>query len=62
MSLISLLIVLIIVGVALYLVNNLIPLDPKIRTIINVVVLLVILLWLAQIFLGGDLGAIRVGR
>lgn len=36
MSLIGLIIVLIIIGVILYCVNTLIPIDPKIKTIINI--------------------------
>jgi cytochrome c biogenesis protein CcdA len=63
MSIISLLIVLIIVGVALYLVNNLIPMDQKIKTILNVVVVIVILLWLLDVFgLASGLGHYRIGR
>lgn len=63
MSLISLVIVLIIVGVLLYLVNTLIPMDGKIKQIINIVVVIVVCLWLLQIFLGPiGLGDIRVGR
>ena len=52
---ISLLVTLVIVGVLLYLLNTLIPLDPKIRTIINVVVILAVCLWLLEGFglLGG---------
>ena len=39
----------------MYLLNTLIPLDPKIRTIINVVVILAVCLWLLEGFglLGG---------
>lgn len=60
MPLISLIILLIIVGVLLYLVNTLIPMDGKIKTIINVVVVLVVCLWLLQIFVG-PLESFRVG-
>ena len=52
MSLISLLVVLVIVGAALYLVNAIIPMDAKIKTILNVVVVVVVLLWLADVFVG----------
>lgn len=63
MSLISLVIVLIVVGVLLWLVNTYIPMDQKIKTIINVVVVIAVVLWLLQAFgvLGG-LNDIRVGR
>lgn len=61
MSLISLVIILIIVGVLLWLINTLIPMDGKIKQIINVVVVIVVVLWLVQIFLG-PVGDIRIGR
>jgi len=52
MDLISLVVVLIIVGVLLYLINNLIPMDAKIKTIINVVVVVAVCLWLLNLFVG----------
>lgn len=52
MDLISLLVVLIVVGVLLWAVNTYIPMDPKIKMIINVVALIVILLWLLRVFVG----------
>lgn len=62
MSLISLLIVLIVVGVLLWLVNNYIPMDGKIKSILNAVVVIVVVLWLLQAFgLLGSLGGIHVG-
>jgi uncharacterized membrane protein len=66
MDLITLVIVLIIVGVALWLVNSMIPMDPKIKTIINVVVIIAVLLWLLSLFtgytIGGHVPNPRVGR
>jgi len=50
MSLIGVLVALVIVGVVLWLLNTLIPMDPKIKTIINVVVVLVVCLYLLQVF------------
>ncbi len=50
MSIIGLILVLIIIGVALYLVNTTIPMDGKIKTIINVVVILLVLIWLLNVF------------
>ena len=58
MSLISLLIVLIVVGVILWLINTYIPMDAKIKKILNVVVVIVVILWLLQAF--GILGNLRV--
>lgn len=50
MTIISLVLVLIVIGVVLYLINTLIPMDAKIKTIINVVVILAALLWLLEAF------------
>jgi hypothetical protein len=61
MSLINLVIVLIVVGVLLWLVNAYIPMDPKIKQILNVVVVIAVVLWILAIFVG-PLPDIRVGR
>ncbi|HYQ91861.1 MAG TPA: Thivi_2564 family membrane protein [Candidatus Competibacteraceae bacterium] len=53
--LIQLVIVLIVVGVALWLINNYIPMDATLKKILNVVVIIVVLLWLLNIF--GVLGS-----
>jgi len=50
MSLISLLLILIVIGVCLYLVETYVPMAAPIKTIIRVVVVLVVVLWLLQIF------------
>jgi hypothetical protein len=57
MSLIGLILTLVVVGILLYLVNNYIPMDSKIKTIINVVVVIVVVIWLLQAF--GLLGSLR---
>lgn len=66
MSILTLLIVLILVGVALYVVNSVIPMDRKIKTILNAVVVVVVLLWLLDAFIGfgtlGSVGHLRVVR
>ena len=50
MSLINLALVLIAIGVLLWLVNTYIPMDRKIKNILNAVVVIVLILWLLQIF------------
>ena len=61
MSLISLVVVLVVVGVILWAVNNYIPMDNKIKTVLNVVVLMVVGVWLLQSFgLLGDINGIRI--
>ncbi len=47
---ISLVVTLIIVGVLLYLVNTLIPMDGKIKTLVNAVVIIAVCLWVAEGF------------
>jgi bacteriorhodopsin len=60
MSLIGLVIVLIVVGVLLWLVNSYIPMDQKIKSILNVVVVVIVVLWLLNILVG-PLPDIRIG-
>jgi predicted membrane protein len=50
MSLISIIIVLIIVGFLLWVVNTYIPMARSIRTILNVVVVIIVVLWLLSAF------------
>lgn len=62
MPLINIVIILIVVGVLLWLVNNYIPMDSKIRSILNAIVVIVVVLWLLQAFgVLGSLGSVRVG-
>lgn len=60
MDLISLVVVLIVVGVLLYVVNTIVPMDGKIKQIINVLVIVVVVVWLLSVLLGG-LPHIRLG-
>jgi hypothetical protein len=60
MPLISLVVVLIVVGVLLWLVNAYIPMDSKIKSILNVVVVIAVVLWLLQVF--GVLGSMHTIR
>lgn len=48
MSIVGLILVLILVGALLYLINTVMPIDGNIKTIINVVVLIVVVLWVIQ--------------
>lgn len=61
MSLISLIVTLIIVGVLLWLVNSYMPMDGKIKKILNVVVVICVVIWLLSAFgVIGHAGDIRV--
>ncbi|MDA5192537.1 Thivi_2564 family membrane protein [Govanella unica] len=63
MSLVHLVIVLIVIGVLLWLVNTYIPMDPKIKRILNAVVVIAVVLWLLQVFgVFNSMPDIRVGR
>jgi len=50
MPILTILIVLIVAGVLLYLVNSYIPMDGKIKKILNAVVVIVVVVWLLKIF------------
>lgn len=63
MSLISLVIVLVVVGVILWLINSYIPMQATVKKILNVVVVIVVILWLLSAFgVIGDLETIRIGN
>jgi cation transporter-like permease len=63
MPLIQLVIVLIVVGVLLWLVNRFIPMDGKIKSILNIVVVIAVVLWLLSVFgLFSSLSSIHVGK
>ncbi len=50
MPLMNLLITLVVVGVLLWLVNNYLPMDGKIKSILNIVVVIAVILWLLRAF------------
>jgi hypothetical protein len=64
MSLISLILTLIVIGVLLWLINTYIPMDAKIKKIINVVVVVAVIIWVLGLFVGGwgQIGNIRIGK
>ena len=50
MSLITIVLTLIVVGILLWLVNSYIPMDGKIKKVLNIVVMVVVVLWLLNVF------------
>jgi len=66
MPILTILLVLIIVGVLLWLVNTYIPMDGKIKKIINIVAVVAVIIWLLSVFgvfayLGGaNVGTLRI--
>jgi hypothetical protein len=62
MSILTILIVIVVVGVLLWAINNFLPMDPKVKSILNIVVVVLLILWLLQAFgLINFLRGVRVG-
>jgi hypothetical protein len=55
MGLLELIIVLVVVGVALYLIETYIPMSPPIKTVLRVIVIIVLAVWLLRLFGIGDI-------
>jgi len=53
MPIIQIIVVLIVIGVLLWLANTYIPMDAKIKQILNTVAVIAVILWLLYIFLPG---------
>jgi hypothetical protein len=63
MPLIHVVITLIVVGILLWLVNHFIPMQPNIKSILNGVVVICVVLWIVNLFgLFNSLSRIHVGR
>lgn len=63
MPLINIIVGLVVVGVLLWLVNTYIPMDGKIKNILNIVVVVAVVLWLLSAFgVLGPLSSYRVGH
>lgn len=61
MPLLTIVIVLIVVGLLLWLVNTYIPMDRKIKSILNVVVVVVLVIWLLRAFgVWGSMNSVTV--
>jgi hypothetical protein len=62
MSLLTIIVVIVVVGVLLWALNSFVPMDSKIRSILNLVVVVLLILWLLQAFgLINTLRGVRVG-
>lgn len=61
MSLITIIISLVVIGLILWAINQYIPMDGKIRKILNIVVTVVVILWLLYAFgVLGNSGDVRM--
>jgi hypothetical protein len=57
MPILTIILVIIVLGVLLWLVNSYIPMDRKIKSILNAVVVIVLVIWLLKVF--GVLGSLN---
>ncbi len=63
MPLLQVVITLIVVGILLWLINRFIPMDSKIKSILNIVVVIAVILWLLSAFgLFDSVSNIRIGK
>lgn len=60
MSLITVVVILIIIGVVLWLINTYIPMAGSIKTILNVVVVIAVIIWLLSVFGLFNIGSVRI--
>jgi hypothetical protein len=49
-TLVNVVIILIVVGLVLWLINRFIPMDYKIKQILNIVVVIAVIIWLLKVF------------
>jgi hypothetical protein len=62
MPILTVILVIVVVGVLLWALNSFVPMDSKVRSILNIVVVLLLILWLLQAFgLISHFGNVRVG-
>ena len=63
MPLIEVVVVLIVVGVILWLINTYIPMAGAVKSLLNAVVVIVLLVWILKVFgLWGYIANLRVGK
>jgi len=63
MPLIEIVIVLVVVGVLLWAINNFIPMQSTIKGILNLIVVIAVILWLLSVFgVIGPISGLHMGR
>jgi len=60
MPILTVFVVLIVVGVLLFLINKYVPMDGKIKTIINIVAIIIVIIWLLEVL--GILSILKSAR
>lgn len=58
MTLLSLILVFVVVGLVLWLINTYVPMDPKVKTLMNVAVIIILVIWLINVL--GLLGPLNM--
>lgn len=61
MPIIQIIVVLIVIGFLLWVVNTIIPMDARIKQVLNAIVILLVVLWLLNLFFPA-LGSWRLGH
>jgi hypothetical protein len=56
MSILSIILVIVVVGVLLWALNSFVPMDSKVKSILNLVVVILLIVWLLRAF--GVIGAL----
>ena len=63
MPLLNLVVALVVIGVGLYLINRYIPMASSIKSILNAVVVIAVLVWVLQVLgLWGGISTFRIGK
>lgn len=65
MNILNFIIVCVVLGLLLWAINTLIPMEPKIKHVMNVGVAILLVLWLIFAVFGsnlGEIGTLRIGR
>ena len=63
MPLVQLVIILVVIGVILWVINSFIPMQSTIKSILNAVVIIAVIIWLLSVFgLIGDISRMRITR
>lgn len=62
MPLIQLIVILVVIGVILWLINNYIPMQSTIKKILNAVIIIAVIIWLLSVFgVIEDISTFRIG-
>ena len=61
MDIVTLIVVCVLVGLALWAINRFVPMEPSVKRVMNIAVVVLLVLWIVVSVLGGlDLGTVRL--